>query len=245
MILVAEDQVVLRDLYKLIFEKLKITLITAETGEEALKLALENPIELIFMDINMPGMTGYEVAGELRKKGFKSPIIAVTGGGADAEDLDRDRCKEAGIDDLLYKPVKLRDIDAMLSKWHITERKAPSPVKPGESPGGNKAFDSVYMLDTFLNNTEMANKLLIRFIERSKAQIESLEGKEKAGEEAGQIAHMLKGAAFTMGGRKLGEAAAALELAYQNGTEIEAPLSSVREAFDVFKKEAEDYLYAK
>lgn len=84
------------------------------TGEAAIKLVCKD-INLIFMDIGLPGMDGLQATLEIRRKEKESgckrvPIIALTGHG------DRTKCLAAGMDDYLQKPTLLADIQRMLQK---------------------------------------------------------------------------------------------------------------------------------
>ena len=74
----------------------------AHNGSDALALADQFQPQVVLLDIGMPGMNGYEVAAQLRKRGRAMKIVAVTGWGT--ED-DRGRSKQAGFDLHLVKPV--------------------------------------------------------------------------------------------------------------------------------------------
>ncbi|MCK5689344.1 response regulator, partial [Myxococcota bacterium] len=87
--------------------KLKpIHLLTADTPEEGIELALSHRPKLILLDINMPGMDGYQVLEILRADAtFESiPIVAVS---ASAMTRDIERGKAAGFDDYLTKPLNI------------------------------------------------------------------------------------------------------------------------------------------
>jgi PAS domain S-box-containing protein len=86
----------------------------AHDGPEGLRVAFEFEPEVILLDIGMPGMSGLEVARELRRRAGQPPprIIAVTGWG---QERDRTLTREAGFDFHLTKPVNHVELDVLMS----------------------------------------------------------------------------------------------------------------------------------
>ncbi|MBF0198139.1 MAG: PAS domain S-box protein [Planctomycetes bacterium] len=74
----------------------------AEQGKEALEMISQNKYDLVFMDIQMPIMNGYEATREMRKKGYEIPIIGLS---AAALTENREKCIAAGMNDFMAKPV--------------------------------------------------------------------------------------------------------------------------------------------
>jgi DNA-binding response OmpR family regulator len=70
--------------------------------------------DIIILDIGMPGKNGYEVCRDLRNNGFKNAlIVAHTGWGSEK---DMAKAEEAGFDEVLIKPVKMKDFERQLEK---------------------------------------------------------------------------------------------------------------------------------
>jgi len=115
-VLLAEDVEINREIVLALFEPLGLNVDCAENGAEALSLFSESPdkYDIIFMDIQMPGMDGYEAARRIRAlddpKAGAIPIIAMT---ANVFREDVDKCMEAGMNDHIGKPI---DFDTVLEK---------------------------------------------------------------------------------------------------------------------------------
>ncbi len=113
-ILVVDDNAVNVMLMQFVLEGLGAKVATAQSGEEAVRAALEKPFNLIFMDIQMPGMDGLEAASRLRRADIVSPIVAFS---ANAYKDDIAKSMQAGMDDHLCKPFTNRDLVTLLKKW--------------------------------------------------------------------------------------------------------------------------------
>jgi CheY-like chemotaxis protein len=94
---------------------------TAASGDEALAAMKRARYDLVFMDMRMPGMDGPTAARELRARGDRTPIVALT---ANAFAEDRKTCLEAGMNDHLVKPLELESLRTALSRWTNREVRA-------------------------------------------------------------------------------------------------------------------------
>ena len=114
-ILIAED-VESNFLYlKAVLSKLNANIFWAKNGVEAVDLCTdENAIDLIFMDLQMPEMNGYEATQILKKKYPNMPIVAQT---AFAMSDDREKALDSGCDDYLAKPIKSKDLLSVVEKF--------------------------------------------------------------------------------------------------------------------------------
>ena len=102
-VLVVEDVEENRLLLKRILSKRGVTVDTAPNGALGVDKAMNGDFDLVLMDIQMPVMDGYMATQELRRQGYRQPIIALT---AHAMKEDREKCLEMGCNDYLSKPIQ-------------------------------------------------------------------------------------------------------------------------------------------
>jgi two-component system sensor histidine kinase/response regulator len=107
--LLAEDNAVNQTLAVRLLEKRGYTVIVAGDGKAAVEEFEKGEFDVVLMDIQMPGMDGFEATGAIREKerltGAHVPIIAMT---AHALKGDQERCLAAGMDAFVAKPIRTR-----------------------------------------------------------------------------------------------------------------------------------------
>lgn len=114
-VLVAEDNPVNQRVVRGLLAKLGCEVLVVPDGARAVETSRDGRFDLIFMDCQMPVMDGYEATRRIRdRERTHTPIVALTAGVLDG---DRQRCLEAGMDDFLSKPVRLEDLERVLSGW--------------------------------------------------------------------------------------------------------------------------------
>ncbi|MFW7377508.1 MAG: response regulator [Oligoflexus sp.] len=86
----------------------------AANGASGVAKALEGDYSVLLVDIQMPGMDGFQVVAALRSKGYKKPVFALT---SYAMTQDRDQCLAAGFDEHLTKPIDMDGLIAAIRKW--------------------------------------------------------------------------------------------------------------------------------
>ncbi len=121
-ILLVEDnlinQTVVRQTIAAICPEIELCIVSS--GEEALKKAQAQTFDLVFTDLQMPGMDGYETARKLRAIPFEGPVLALT---ASAIRADEARCIAVGMQGMLLKPVSPSEMAAILLRYlpnHLT-----------------------------------------------------------------------------------------------------------------------------
>jgi len=113
-VLLAEDNPVNALLARALLTRAGCVVDRAATGEEALTALEQAPYDVVLMDMRMPGMDGLTAARALRRRGDRTPIIALT---ANAFEDDRRACLDSGMDDFLTKPLDPKALNAALARW--------------------------------------------------------------------------------------------------------------------------------
>jgi hypothetical protein len=120
-VLLVEDNEVNQWVAAAMLENLGCKVHLADNGRKALEALSTGCFDLILMDVQMPVMDGYEATRVIREQETKGcgkhpriPIVALT---ANAMEVDRQACLEAGMDDFLSKPFTLDSLHGVLDRW--------------------------------------------------------------------------------------------------------------------------------
>jgi DNA-binding NarL/FixJ family response regulator len=154
-ILVIEDEPDVRFLICSVLQAAGYATVEAHTGEDALRLVrLERPC-LVILDVQLPGVSGYEVCHELRQNlGRDLPIVMLSG--KRIESLDRVAGLLIGADDYLAKPFV---IDELLARVRGLIRRAPQAAKAGAFNLTEREVDVLRLLACALDQADIAERL--------------------------------------------------------------------------------------
>jgi two-component system phosphate regulon response regulator OmpR len=138
-ILVVDDDARIRDLLRRYLTQEGFEVLQAEDGKALTRVLLREPVDLIVLDLMMPGEDGLSVCRRLRAANDRTPIIMLT---AKGEDIDRIVGLEVGADDYLCKPFNPREL---LARMHAVLRRRP----PVEAPGAPSSEDEAVSFGPF------------------------------------------------------------------------------------------------
>ncbi len=253
-IVIAEDHPVNQKLISRFFQQFGAETVCANNGEEAYKAAASNPdADLIFMDIQMPVMSGVEATQKIRAEKIATPIIACT---ANTDEADFNEYYKAGMNDVLIKPFKKQTVYELLQKWikklDEEKNKASGAGKPNagisiSSTAYNPvAWDIGEMLVTTRNNKELAKQMITEFLSQSVSIFEKITEAIQNNNFlcVQQYAHILKGSAGSLSINKLSDTAKQMELIAraENAQTCQICLEECGIYFDEFSKLAEDWM---
>ncbi|MEO1261162.1 MAG: AAA family ATPase [Bacteroidota bacterium] len=118
-ILVVEDNPMNQEMIKAYFRELNHDILLAEDGLTGIEMASRYQPDLIFMDIHMPGMDGFEAMHRIRQSDKETPIVALS---ADAFKEQQEKALEAGFNDYLTKPIQVNQLLECLQVHLLKEK---------------------------------------------------------------------------------------------------------------------------
>ena len=221
-VLVAEDHDTNREVIGRQLRTLGVTADFAMDGGQALELWRTGKYSILITDLRMPALDGYELTAAIRSEEsgtHRTAIIALT---ANALPEEATRCREAGMDDYLTKPVRLAGLGAALEKWlgafEVPTTVDEVPIAPsGEE--SSRPIDLRALIALVGNDAEAVNAVLAKFRRNAeqlgKVVIEAARG--RMANDAMDAAHKLKAGARSVGAAALGDLCELLESAGEAG----------------------------
>ncbi len=244
-ILLAEDHPVNQKVAIAMLRKTGALVDVVDNGQRAVYAALSREYDIIFTDIQMPVMDGFEAARAIREaektEADHRVIIAMT---AHAMPGDREKCLEAGMDDYITKPLRESELREMVEKWTDRQQDTgqdasagvalPEPEKDDAAPVVESPIDWATGLDRFGGDREFFLEVLSAFMEATEGQLKSLSEaiEKKDTEVVRREGHSIKGAARTLSADALADHAYSMEIIGK-----EKDLSKATEVFDALTAE--------
>ena len=138
-IVVVDDNIDLVESLLSVLELLGHEAYGAMSGADGVRLVEEKQPDVALIDVGMPGMSGFEVAAQIRRRswGHSLVLIALTGWGRDE---DRDLCRDAGFDHVALKPVDLDYLQVMLER--VSTYTPPSVAAVTQAARTGSPFDA-------------------------------------------------------------------------------------------------------
>ena len=225
-ILLVEDNKVNKMVAEGILGKLGFSADTADNGQQAIDMLEAASYDIVFMDVQMPVMDGYQATrairgGKTKAANPKVPIIAMT---AHAMKGDREKCLQGGMDDYISKPISPRKLAKALEKW-LPQAPAKLPPTTDMTPGKTAAvgalpvFDYPGLMERIMDDMDLARRVIEAFMEGIPRMLDELREQivRCDAELAGRQAHKIKGAAANTGFMAMSAIAADMQKAGEKG----------------------------
>ena len=243
-VLVVEDNEINQLVAREILERFGVQVEFASNGREALE-RVHSGIDLVFMDIQMPEMDGYEATRRLRQQEGLSdlPIIAMTAG---VFKEDRQRCFEAGMNGFVMKPVTPESILEVLKKWVDPEKVISGPPEPTQtrpSPAPEvleiPGADMVQVEKRFGHDLSLYLELLAKFVAECRAlpdKISRLSAGEGDRAELKRLFHTMKGVSANLALEELRRLFLEAEQAAVSGRDVSGIMDFIKERVNILER---------
>jgi PAS domain S-box-containing protein len=228
-ILVVDDGEANRELLRVVLEEVGLRVQCAADGREALERASGESFELILMDMQMPVMDGYSATEELRRRGVRAPIVAVTG---DAMKGAQERCLTAGCDRYVLKPIHfdglLETLAALLGGERAALEAAPrtaAAMAAAHTALSVPAAPTAPLVSRLAARDPRFAAIAAKFARSLGPKLDDMERCAQEGEleELARLAHWLKGSSGTVGFDAFSRPAAVLEGLARDGKQSDLP----------------------
>ncbi len=237
-ILVVEDNKLNQEVIEELIKTIGGITTLVNNGKEAVETLKVSQFDCILMDIQMPGLNGYETTELIRKNGLcqKTPIIALT---ANIMEGDREKCLACGMNDYISKPLDIKKLYLVISKQIQVQNEAkltlPGQLKSSSSHSSQPELETKAAIKRVGNNHKLYQRLLTRFIQHYSGYITEINDAfdENNLEAAENMLHSLKGVAGNIGATELYNKINDLEVALKTKSESYIPYKeALTDAFE-------------
>ncbi len=252
-VLVAEDTPANVVVIQTLLERLGLEVSVASNGEEAVDLCRMRHFDLVFMDLRMPRMDGFEASRIIRKEYRNLPIIALT---ADVVPQTRARTLEAGISSFVTKPFRQEDIIRELKVWINPEPAGVASAASDNSAGGastdSSAPDHASAPEPSASNpaavdTEQLNRMkldlgedfqefLKAYLEGTQDSLDRMRRNEEGLEVVKRLAHSIKSSSLNAGAIQLSAMAKAVEYPEEEISDLPVMIEAMQAEFNRFRQ---------
>ncbi|MGM0520075.1 MAG: CBS domain-containing protein [Campylobacterota bacterium] len=235
-VLVVEDNEINQEVITMMLEKVGIEVSIASNGQDAISMhkAYPNKYNMIFMDIQMPIMSGYEATKQIRVYDKKIPIIALT---AAAMIEDKQKAQNAGMNEHLSKPIDTSQLYLVLSQYCKDFTYEDKKDRQQNSMILDEEF-----LDERVSSEDKKDAILKKFenqleIGEFKDIVKSIEESEK---NAHELIHSLKGVSGNIGAKRLYEISKQIDSYYKRKEAVpKSSIDSLKEEIEKLKHKLE------
>lgn len=226
-ILVVEDNLINQEVALGLLSQIGYTADIAADGAEALEQLRKKPYDLIFMDLQMPNVDGFETTRRIvsQWKNEKPKIAAMT---ANAISGEKEKCLAAGMDDYISKPVILSEIKRVIKGTAPAVNKRLDPNKRSEALA-RPLLDEARMAEL----KELSRRVksfslekMIKLFEEASSLIHQMRTfvQSNASEKVKEPAHQLKGASLNLGAGQVARICEMIEESVQRGASVDVNL---------------------
>ena len=243
-VLLVEDSAANRLLAIALLKRWGHSVTVAEDGFQAVEIVRDQRFDLILMDVQMPGMDGYEATAAIREHeaglGHHTPIVAMT---AYAMEGDRQKCLDAGMDEYVAKPIRREQLKAAILPL-VGEPAATVEDQEAISPGSGVDWD--HARSTVQGDEDLLRKVTEAFVKECDELVDmaaaAIERSDTA--ELKRAAHTVKGTCRIFAIDSVINAAATLEATAAAGDLTNAPqqLEQLRRVLAIQLPELREYL---
>ena len=224
--------------------------VTASNGIQAVEMSEKNDFACIFMDIQMPGIDGFETAQRIRHSGTVNARKPIIGLSASLDESTRKKCADSGMNGFLLKPVKKNRLLSLTSYWaersRLHEEEEHEESAEENKTGSIDVINYTKAMENFESDRDLFLSALEMFTRQMPERTEIFTTAAEKGdlESLFREAHKMKGSAALLGLEELYNLAGDLEKAGRNHSREDVPgiLQDMKAAVERYYEESRRYL---